>query len=213
MDHIYKEFKWEESVTCAHNYILPCLKRVIKSIKLSDNSLILDAGCGGGEIVNILNKKIDFKSIYGFDASLSGIELAKKKFSHLKGHFLNHNAYEKELPKQIAHKYDLIISIEVIEHLYGPNLYFANIYQWLKRGGYLFLTTPYHGYFKNLVMAFFNRLDKHYAPNVEGGHIKFFSKNTLVKMLASSGFEIVDNYGVGRFPYLWKSMVLVAIKI
>jgi hypothetical protein len=45
-----------------------------------------------------------------------------------------------------------------------------------------------------------------------GGHIKFWSRNTLSLLLQESGFEVVAFSGVGRFPYLWKSMVLVARK-
>jgi len=68
--------------------------------------------------------------------------------------------------------------VEVIEHLYSPKTYLANIYNWLKDDGYLILTTPYHGYLKNLAIALFNKFDNHFNPLWEGGHIKFF-QNTL----------------------------------
>jgi hypothetical protein len=44
----------------------------------------------------------------------------------------------------------------------------------------------------------------------DGGHIKFWSKKTLSELLKREGFEVIDFHGVGRLPYLWKSMVLIA---
>jgi hypothetical protein len=45
-----------------------------------------------------------------------------------------------------------------------------------------------------------------------GGHIKFWSRATLSQLLRDNGFTVIDFSGVGRVPYLWKSMVLVAQK-
>jgi len=47
---------------------------------------------------------------------------------------------------------------------------------------------------------------------VGGGHIKFWSRKTITQLLSENGFEVTEFSGVGRFPYLWKSMVIVAIK-
>jgi hypothetical protein len=83
----------------------------------------------------------------------------------------------------------------------------------LKPDGYLVLTTPYHGYFKNLVLSILGKWDAHLSPLWEGGHIKFWSRATLTRLLAEANFEVIDFAGVGRVPYLWKSMVLVARRV
>jgi 2-polyprenyl-6-hydroxyphenyl methylase/3-demethylubiquinone-9 3-methyltransferase len=36
------------------------------------------------------------------------------------------------------------------------------------------VTTPYHGYVKNLALAVTGQLDRHWQPWRDGGHIKFF---------------------------------------
>lgn len=211
-DH-YTEYRWEAAKTGAHDYIIPRLIKIIKRLGISQDSKILDAGCGGGALVSILYSQCDFKNIYGFDASESGIELAKKSFPDLADNFLIHSAYESKLPSNIPQKYDLIISMEVIEHLYSPETYLQNINRWLEDSGYLVLTTPYHGYLKNMLIAFLNKSDKHYDPLSEGGHIKFFSRRKLCRLLEEKGFKPLRFYGSGRFPYIWKSMVVVAQKI
>ncbi|MDI6889645.1 MAG: class I SAM-dependent methyltransferase [Thermodesulfovibrionales bacterium] len=173
-----------------------------------------DSGCGlwGGSLVYTLYNHFGFKSVYGFDASKSGIELAKRSFPELAENFFIHNAYESKLPSNVSQKYDLIISMEVIEHLYDPEKYLRNIYMWLKENGYLIITTPYHGYLKNVLIALLNKFDRHFEPLWEGGHIKFFSKNTLYKLLEETGIKPMKFYGAGRLPFLWKAMIVIGSK-
>jgi len=112
----------------------------------------------------------------------------------------------------IPEKYDVIVSMEVIEHLYSPKTYLANIYTWLNDDRYLILTTPYHGYLKNLTITLLNKFDNHFNPLWEGGHIKFFSKGTMFNILKDSGLKPIKFTGCGRIHYLWKSMVILCKK-
>ena len=72
------------------------------------------------------------------------------------------------------------------------------------------LTTPYHGYLKNLAIALTGRWDSHHDPLWEGGHIKFFSPATITRLLAGAGFAVQSIERVGRVPMLAKSMVVTA---
>jgi 2-polyprenyl-6-hydroxyphenyl methylase/3-demethylubiquinone-9 3-methyltransferase len=74
------------------------------------------------------------------------------------------------------------------------------------------MSTPYHGYLKNLAISLVNGWDRHFEVHRDGGHIKFFSKRTLGRMAEEVGFGRQKFYGVGRLPWLWKSMILVAMK-
>jgi hypothetical protein len=76
--------------------------------------------------------------------------------------------------------------------------------------GRLLLTTPYHGYLKNLLISALGKCDSHYNPLWDCGHIKFWSRRTLSKALEETGFENIQFYGAGRFRWLWKSMVLTS---
>src|SRR5262249_37524354 len=78
--------------------------------------------------------------------------------------------------------------------------------------GHLIISTPYHGYLKNLFLALTNSWDAHLSPFWDGGHIKFWSYKTLSRLLNESGFRIVRFIGAGRLPFLWKSMIVVAQK-
>jgi 2-polyprenyl-6-hydroxyphenyl methylase/3-demethylubiquinone-9 3-methyltransferase len=212
----YVEYKWQTPETCAHDYIVPVIIKIIRKLGLPFDSKILDAGYGGGGggggLAYTLYNHFGFKNVYGFDASKSGIDVAKNSFPEIAEKFFIHNTYEFKLPDYIPQRFDLIISMEVIEHLYNPKAYLANINQWLKNDVYLILTTPYHGYLKNLLIALTGKFDRHVDSLCDVGHIKFFSRETLYRLLKEAGIKLLKYYGLGRLPFLWKSMVVAAKK-
>ncbi len=205
------EYEWKQPELPAHSYLFPVIFNLIKNLKIYQNACILDTGCGGGFIMAQLHK-LGYKNIYGFDISQSAIETTIKNFPLLKEKVKVHDVYDSLLPSDFPRQYDLILSIEVIEHLFLPRKHLFNISKWLKNDGYLILSTPYHGYFKNLLIALLNKFDNHFNPLWDFGHIKFFSKSTLYALLEECGFKVIKFKGVGRLPYLWKSMIIVAKK-
>ncbi len=56
------------------------------------------------------------------------------------------------------------------------------------------------------------KLDRHFTALWDGGHIKFWSRRTLSALLQEAGFELVAFRGAGRWPWLWKSMLIAARK-
>jgi 2-polyprenyl-3-methyl-5-hydroxy-6-metoxy-1,4-benzoquinol methylase len=109
--------------------------------------------------------------------------------------------------------FEAVISTEVIEHLYSPHLLPRFAKSILKDNGFLIISTPYHGFIKNLALSLFDHWDAHHSPLWHGGHIKFWSRKTLTKLLLEGGFKVTSFHGTGRLPFLWKSMILVAEKI
>lgn len=203
----YKDYGYDhDQLSGEHAYILPVLSQMINHAKAVT---ILDIGCGNGSVARrLMNEGFD---IYGIDASEKGITLAKKK--HPDRFFLM-DVTEHKLPQDLASKrFDTIISIEVIEHLYDPRAFILlckSILSNNPQGGNLILTTPYHGYFKNLILALTGKFDAHFGALWDGGHIKFWSKKTLTKLLEEAGFKIEEFSGAGRIPFLWKSMIIRA---
>jgi 2-polyprenyl-3-methyl-5-hydroxy-6-metoxy-1,4-benzoquinol methylase len=108
--------------------------------------------------------------------------------------------------------FDLIVSTEVIEHLYAPRPFVDGCLKALRPGGRLILTTPYHGYLKNLVLAIAGKWDRHADPLWDGGHIKLWSRKSLTRLLEERGFHNVQFRGAGRLPWLWMTMVVCADK-
>lgn len=179
---------------------------VLSLLNESKNRCILDLGCGNGYLVNYLISQ--GYNAYGIDASHSGITIANKVNP---GRFFIQNIDDKQLPGEIRDlPFDTVVSTEVIEHIYNPFTFMALCKEVLVKngGGELLLTTPYHGYWKNLMLAVFNKWDKHTNAVAVGGHIKFWSRTSLNQLFIQTGFEVTDFIGCGRMPYFWKTMVL-----
>jgi 2-polyprenyl-3-methyl-5-hydroxy-6-metoxy-1,4-benzoquinol methylase len=188
-----------------HAYIM---KPLLKVLSKKQTQKILDIGCGNGWLANHLIE-LGFDA-YGTDASPSGIAIAKKKHPD---RFFIQDLTRDDLPDELRDiNFNTIISTEVIEHLYSPRDYFDFCKRVLQKsgGGELIVSTPYHGYVKNVVLSVTGQMDKHFTVLWDGGHIKFWSKKTLSNVLQERGFQNLKFVGCGRLPYLWKSMIMTA---
>lgn len=209
--YVRKDYEWDTHQV--RPYILDTMLTLLQGHEVSRESTVLDAGCGSGYVTNWFYQR-GFQNVWAFDVATEGISMARSSFPDLSGVFFEHDAYESRLPDGIPHeRFDLVLSVEVLEHLFSPVRYFSSLSSWVKEGGYLLVTTPYHGYLKNLATALLNRCDSHYGSLWEGGHIKFFSKETLTKLVEDSGFQVLDYAGCGRFPPLWKTMAMLARRV
>jgi len=123
--------------------------------------------------------------------------------------------YEGSAYDDLAVKYGqfpVVLSLEVVEHVYFPRKYAACVYDLLAPGGTAIISTPYHSYLKNLVISAAGGMDRHFTALWEHGHIKFWSVDTLGRLLREAGFNQVDFRRVGRIPALAKSMIAIARK-
>lgn len=187
-------------------YIAPRILDILKKLQVRR---VLDLGAGNGALCAQLTQA--GYEVVGVEYDAKGIEVART--SYPQGRFYRFGVQDDPADLLIQEQpFDVVVSTEVIEHLFSPHLLPAYARGCLKASGYLVITTPYHGYLKNLALSVFNKWDSHHTPLWHGGHIKFWSRATLTQLLSEHGFRVVDFSGVGRVPYLWKSMVLVAQK-
>lgn len=191
---------------CSTNYLLPVVKELARGIP--PQSVVADLGCGNGSL--LAHFRQDGWVLHGFDMSSSGIKEASNAYPGIQFSRVDLTGDLSSHP--LAGRCDLVISTEVVEHVFLPRLYAKNCFSFLKPGGILIISTPYHGYFKNLALALAGKMDFHHGALYDYGHIKFWSRRTLTFLLEESGLEVKQFVGAGRGPYLWKSMVIQAKK-
>jgi 2-polyprenyl-3-methyl-5-hydroxy-6-metoxy-1,4-benzoquinol methylase len=194
--------------SCAHSFLMPTvfdeLDKLSKSIK--GGARLFDLGCGNGSVANALVQK--GWDVTGVDPSIEGIQQANVAYPTLK--LKNGSAYD-DLAAQYG-QFPVLLSLEVIEHVYAPRLYAKTAFDLLQPGGVAIISTPYHGYWKNLVMALTGKMDSHFTALWDHGHIKFWSMKTLSALLSEAGFVDIRFKRVGRIPVLAKSMIAIAKK-
>lgn len=192
----------------ANKCIFPQVEKQLKFLFGNKKLKILDIGCREGFIAGRMVKS--GHEVVGIDINEHAISIAKENVKN--ANFAVCTVYEPEIEKITGKDFDCIISTEVIEHLFDPQKLFTQSSNLLKKDGFLILSTPYHGYLKNLLISLFNSWDKHFSVKVIGGHIKFFSKNTLSDMAKTADFTNIRFFYVGRNYFVPKSMIAVAQK-
>ena len=195
---------WSDEPLCSAKYLTPLVLSICRELRAKR---VLDLGCGNGTLCRALHA--EGFSVTGCDPSEEGIHHARMGSPGVE--FYQLGVYDD--PALLGElDFDVVVSTEVVEHLYEPGALPRFAFRALRPGGHLVVSTPYHGYLKNLALSLFNKWDSHFTAEWDGGHIKFWSKKTLGRLLRAEGFSAATFRGAGRVPFLWKSMILVAQK-
>lgn len=188
---------------CAHDYLLPVITEILAKIDVSPKRAF-DLGCGNGSVANWLAGR-GFE-VAGVDPSVSGIAEANRAFPQL--NLKAGSAYDP-LHESFG-TFPLVLSLEVVEHVYDPRSFARCVRDLLTPGGHALISTPYHGYLKNVALAVSGRFDRHFTALWDHGHIKFWSRRTISQLLAEAGLSVRHIHRVGRIPQLAKTMLVVA---
>ncbi len=189
------------------DYVAPAVLDILKDLGVSR---VVDLGAGNGALCAMM--KTQGLDAVGLEYDREGCAVARRANPGIPFYNLS---VEEDPAHLLATEapFDAVVSTEVIEHLYAPHFLPIFAAQVLKPGGHIVISTPYHGYLKNLALSVFDKWDFHHTPLWHGGHIKFWSRKTLTQLLETNGFQVTNFTGVGRVPFLWKSMILIARKV
>ena len=166
-------------------FVLPIIQR-------SNSEKILDIGSGGGTLSFYLGS-LGYKVI-AVEASKTAIEIAKESLRILK---LEDNIqfFQSRIEDfECAGNFDLILCLEVIEHCFDDKKVLLKIYNYLRRGGVLILSTPLRN--APLVkLGLISKFDK------EVGHLRRYDKSEIFTKLKMAGFIVkshVETEGIVR---------------
>lgn len=112
------------------------LDAIVKEIPCR-NLKVLDAGCGEGHLLKKLYESEPARQYYGVDITEVALEKARQRcpFAHLKKINLSQTGFS-------AGFFDVVISTEVLEHIYEYERVVNELKRILKTGGLLLVTFP-----------------------------------------------------------------------
>ena len=120
------------------------VRRELRSLRrlLGNNEIsIYDAGTGYGQYSYFMSKKLQPNSIYAIDVKEKWISDCREFFRRMN---IKKIDFAVEDLTEIEHenRFDLIVSVDVMEHIVDDVKVFRNFYRALKPGGFLLINTP-----------------------------------------------------------------------
>ncbi|MBU2633766.1 MAG: class I SAM-dependent methyltransferase, partial [Nanoarchaeota archaeon] len=126
-----------------------------------------------------------------------GVDLSKNSIKELQNKSKNSNKFKfivGDVEKiKLNEKFDIILSLEVLEHLLNPEKHIEIIKKHLKKDGILILSTPNKKYLFKDIYKFvrkFKKIEKEQDEDFE--HINVISYLELKHLLRKNGFKIID---------------------
>jgi len=178
------------------NHILDIIERN----KLQPGS-ICEVGCGAGEILNQMYKKMPENiSFVGYEISPQAFELCQKK----KEDRLQFNLKNFLMENKVF--FDVLLAIDVIEHIED---YFGFIRKIREKGQYKIFHIPLEISAQSVL-----RVSPLLNSRKSVGHIHYFSKETALATLTDCGYEIIDYfYTAGAIDLPSKSLKSLLAKL
>ena len=135
---------------------------------------ILDVGCGRGWF--LLEAKKRGWEVYGTEFSDVAIQMSEERGIKMEQGSLNDHSFS-------GLDFDVITSIEVIEHINNPLDETRHIHRLLRKGGLFYCTTPnFNAYLRYQLKDQYNVIN---YPE----HLSYYTKRTLKRLFASQGFK------------------------
>src|SRR5258708_25869234 len=150
-------------------------REVEKFIEPIPKGRILDIGSADGIFTKIILDKSKAKEIIGIDVLQSSIEWSKKHWRRNKEmKFRLGDAHKLDFK---ANSFDAVFALEVMEHVFEPQIVFKEIKRVLKKNGYVIILFPSDNFLFKIIWWFVIKFC--WASIWQHCHVRSFSaKNT-----------------------------------
>lgn len=167
------------------------IEYIKKNLNLNGKK-ILDLGCGNGRIGALFIKN---NEVYGIDFSESAVEIANQK-----GIKAQVGDIGLKLPFEDG-EFDVVLLVEVMEHVFDPVFLLREISRVLKKDGILFCAVPNAGNFMNRLFFLLKGDFRDYTAKfnvLHAGfsfteHIRVLSPKVIEKLLECCNFKIIHS--------------------
>jgi SAM-dependent methyltransferase len=184
----------------------------LKMLDYNPEAKVIDLGCGNGDFTLKIKEKINCKEITGVDIWDNALKEASKKNIITKKINVDENLDFSDC------SFDVVVSNQVLEHLFFPSKFIRGVYRILKNYGYAIISTENLSSWDNIVSLLFGytpfsmefdriKIGNPFSPHdmekrgEYPSHVRIFSFQGLIDLLKFQGFKIEKVSASGYLPF------------
>jgi len=166
-----------------------------------------DIGCRGGLEADFYHREAGIAEMHGFDIAEAPLAVARQR------DIVPHLWISGEQPCPVADGYfDLVMALDVIEHLYDTDIFLTELRRVLRAGGHLLIATPNLAWWWSRLLLLAGRTPhglgpvsptQSWDPNVDTKHLRLGTATEWQHLFAHHGFTCKQVIGY-NFPKLLK---------
>lgn len=147
---------------------------------------VLEIGCGTGQTLTLLKESKRCAETVGIELFAEAADAARKKVDRV--YCLD---VEKETMPEESGKFDLILLLDVLEHLLDPWSVLARLAkEHLAVGGRVIVSLPNARHFSLVVPLLFGKFDYTERGIMDKTHLRFFTRDSAAQLLHGAGLTI-----------------------
>ena len=186
--------------TCAWSRIAHFQKDLTTDNKPLKGLKILDIGCGGGLLCEPMARL--GAEVLGIDVVEKNIKVASLHAKKMKLDIDYQHISAEDLLKKKP-KFDVILNMEVIEHVDSPAFFIEICSNLLKRRGLIFCSTINKNFKSYLFAILGAEYVMQWLPKGTHDWNKFIKPSELSKLFSDSGLKVKDTKGFVFNPLSW----------
>jgi len=193
--------KTEDYFTHARREILPLLP--------SHAARALEVGCGAGHTLSLLKEQGVCDWVCGIEISPAAAEQAALRLDRV----VQGNIEAMELPLEPG-SIDLLLCLDVLEHLVDPWETLRRLTTLLSPNGVLVASIPNVRYYRVLLpLMLQGRWDYQDSGILDRTHLRFFTRDTAIELVESSGLSVKQVRATNAHVGNWKYLLLDALTL
>jgi len=161
---------------------------------------ILDIGCGGGLLSEPMARL--GAEVVGADAAARNIPVARLH-AESSGLTIDYRHTTAEDLAAAAEQFDVVLNMEVIEHVSGPAAYLSACHALLKPGGMMICSTINRNPKSYLMAIIGAEWVMRWLPKGTHDWAKFITPDELYALISGAGLRPVDRKGMVFNPVTW----------
>lgn len=162
----------------------------------------IDVGCGEGTLGKLL------KARFGQGVYVIGCDISDVALKHAAPYYdevLQINVETDEFAGKLhSRRFDYIICLEVLEHLFKPGKLLEQFQKLLKENGKIIVSFPNIAWYKYRFELLKGNFPQYYLL-YPGEHIQFFTLHSFRELLEKSGFVVSEMEGQFIYPGLLRA--------